>query len=57
MNFNSVKVGQHGVTDVFEISNNNPLVVIAGPCLIESLEHCLMIGEIMKNICEKNGAN
>jgi 2-dehydro-3-deoxyphosphooctonate aldolase (KDO 8-P synthase) len=31
------------------------LVLLAGPCVIESLEHCLKIAEFMKPICEKLG--
>jgi 2-dehydro-3-deoxyphosphooctonate aldolase (KDO 8-P synthase) len=32
-----------------------PLFVIAGPCVIESLDNCLMIGSRVKQICEKLG--
>ena len=32
-----------------------PLLVIAGPCQIESLEHCLKIAEFAKKACAKHG--
>lgn len=39
----------------FDISadGSSPLIVIAGPCQIESLEHSLMIGEHLKKLQEK----
>ena len=37
----------------FQISNNNQLVLIAGPCLIESEQHSLMMAEKITNICQK----
>ena len=33
------------------------LVVVAGPCVIESLEHCLKIAKAAKKICDKLGVN
>ncbi len=36
--------------------NDAPLVVIAGPCQLESLDHALMIGERMAAICAAHGA-
>ena len=38
-----------------KISNNLPLVFIAGPCQIESVEHSLMIAGKVKGICDKLG--
>ena len=38
----------------FQISNNNQLVLIAGPCVIESEQHSLMMAEKITNICQKN---
>jgi 2-dehydro-3-deoxyphosphooctonate aldolase (KDO 8-P synthase) len=35
--------------------SRTPLFVIAGPCVIESLEQCLLIGTHVKNICDKLG--
>jgi len=37
----------------FEISNNNQFILIAGPCVIESEYHCLMIAEKITHICQK----
>jgi 2-dehydro-3-deoxyphosphooctonate aldolase (KDO 8-P synthase) len=34
---------------------NSPLVIIAGPCVIESAELCLSIARHVKGICEKLG--
>ena len=33
-----------------------PLVVIAGPCQLETLDHALMIGERMAEACRRAGA-
>ena len=37
----------------FQISNNNQLILIAGPCVIESEQHSLMMVEKITNICQK----
>ncbi|MDC0044687.1 3-deoxy-8-phosphooctulonate synthase [Pelagibacteraceae bacterium] len=37
----------------FKISNNNQLILIAGPCVIESEQHSLMMAEKITNICQK----
>ena len=37
----------------FEISNNLPFVLIAGPCQTESRDHSMMMAENIKNICDK----
>ena len=37
----------------FEISNNNQLILIAGPCVIEREQHSLMMAEKITNICQK----
>ena len=39
-----------------QFSNDLPLVVIAGPCQLESRDHALMIAETMADICAKAGA-
>jgi 2-dehydro-3-deoxyphosphooctonate aldolase (KDO 8-P synthase) len=36
---------------------SSPLFVIAGPCVIESTEQCLLIGEHLKKVCAKLGLN
>jgi 2-dehydro-3-deoxyphosphooctonate aldolase (KDO 8-P synthase) len=36
---------------------SSPLFVIAGPCVIESTEQCLLIGEHVKKVCDKLGLN
>jgi len=33
---------------------NNPLVLIAGPCVIESREHCLLMAEYLKKLAQKH---
>lgn len=38
------------------VSNDNPLLVIAGPCQLESLDHAQMIAGTMAEICAKAGA-
>ncbi len=35
----------------FKIGHGQPLVVIAGPCIIESEDHCLKIAEAVAKIC------
>ncbi|HLG42846.1 MAG TPA: 3-deoxy-8-phosphooctulonate synthase, partial [Planctomycetota bacterium] len=35
-----------------ELGNGKPLAVIAGPCVIESLDLCLSVGEAMKSACD-----
>jgi 2-dehydro-3-deoxyphosphooctonate aldolase (KDO 8-P synthase) len=37
----------------FQISNNDQLILIAGPCVIESEQHSLMMAEKITNICQK----
>ncbi len=36
---------------------NNKLVLVAGPCVIESLDNCLRIAETMKDICDRLDIN
>jgi len=38
------------------VGNNLPLVVIAGPCQLESSEHALMIARHMQQVCADAGA-
>jgi len=35
--------------------DRHPLFVIAGPCVIESIEQCLVIGTQVKKVCDKLG--
>lgn len=45
----TVKIGN------FEVGGNNPLLLIAGPCVLEGYEHSLMLGREIKSICGKLG--
>ena len=45
-----VKIG--GLT----VSNDRPLLVIAGPCQLESLDHAQMIAGLLAEACAKSGA-
>jgi len=46
---NKVKVGN------FEIGGGEPLALLAGPCVLESMERCLYIGRTIKDICARLG--
>ena len=46
---NKVKVGN------FLIGGDEPLAVLAGPCVLESLERALLIGRTAKDICQVLG--
>ncbi|MBO9455214.1 3-deoxy-8-phosphooctulonate synthase [Paracoccus sp. R12_1] len=39
-----------------DCGNDLPLTVIAGPCQLETLDHALMIAEMMAEACDKAGA-
>ncbi len=41
----------------FEISNNDNFILIAGPCVIESESHSLMMAEKIATICQKLNIN
>ena len=41
----------------FEISNNDQFILIAGPCVIESEKHSLMMAEKISKICQKKNIN
>jgi len=45
------------IADKFEIGNDKPFFLMAGPCQLENLDHSLMLGEKIKKICEKLGIN
>jgi 2-dehydro-3-deoxyphosphooctonate aldolase (KDO 8-P synthase) len=38
------------------VSNDRPLLVIAGPCQLESLDHAQMIAGVMRDACQAAGA-
>ena len=46
---NTVQVGN------FEIGNGKPLALLAGPCVLEEMDRCLLIGRTIKEICGKLG--
>lgn len=39
-----------------EIANDRPLTIIAGPCQLETLDHAVMIAEVMAKACSDAGA-
>ena len=41
----------------FEVGGNNPLLLIAGPCQIETLDHARLICGTVKEICDELGIN
>ena len=41
----------------YEIANNKPFTLIAGPCVIESQDHALSLAESIARICEKAKIN
>jgi len=41
----------------YEIGNNKPLTILAGPCAMESRDHALMTAEKLKKISENVGLN
>ena len=41
----------------FTISNDQPFVLIAGPCVIEDEKHSLLMAEKINNICQKLNIN
>ena len=44
-----VKVGN------YEVGQGHPLMLMAGPCVLEGYERSLMIGQRTKAICDKLG--
>ncbi len=51
MNTRAVTLGEAGI----RIGGGASLALIAGPCVIESLEHCLRVGEAARRVCEALG--
>jgi 2-dehydro-3-deoxyphosphooctonate aldolase (KDO 8-P synthase) len=41
----------------FDIGNDKPFFLMAGPCQLEDLDHALMMAEGINKICEKLGIN
>ena len=41
----------------YSVGSNQPLLLIAGPCVIESLELCRTVAAHMKPLCEERGLN
>ena len=48
---NKVKVGN------FMIGEGEPLALLAGPCVLEGMDRCLLIGRTIKEICGRLGIN
>ncbi|XOQ25500.1 MAG: 2-dehydro-3-deoxyphosphooctonate aldolase [Mitsuokella multacida] len=48
---NKVKVGN------FNIGMGESLTLLAGPCVLEEMDRCLLIGRTIKEICERLGIN
>ncbi len=46
---NKVQVGN------FQIGGGEPLVLMAGPCVLESMDRCLLIGRTIKDITQRLG--
>ena len=52
---NNNKLTHHTIKlNGLEISNKRPLTLISGPCQLESLEHAMMIAEMLIEICAHN---
>lgn len=51
MSTRAVIIGDTGI----RIGGGAPLALMAGPCVIESLEHCLLVGEAARRVCEPLG--
>ncbi len=45
------------ITEEIKVGAGQPFLLIAGPCQIESLEHCLMIAERLSEICRARNIN
>jgi len=41
----------------FRVGPGQPLALIAGPCVIESTEHCLQVAEFAREVCTRLGVN
>ena len=45
------------INDSIQVGDNNPLLILAGPCQIESLDHCLKIAEVLQENCASRNLN
>ena len=45
------------VIENIQFSQNKPLVLIAGPCVIESRDHCLFMAETMERLAKRYGVH
>lgn len=52
---NDAAFQKHVTIDGVTIGNDLPMVLIAGPCQIESLDHCMMIAERIAQACDEAG--
>ena len=50
MTAKEVKIGE------LTVGNDRPLLVIAGPCQLESLDHAQMIAGVLAEACKAAGA-
>lgn len=41
--------------DSFKIGRGQPLALLAGPCIIESTDHCLLVARTVADICKRLG--
>ncbi len=41
--------------DAFKIGRGQPLALLAGPCIIESTDHCLLVARKVADICKRLG--
>lgn len=48
LNTKPIRIGNY-----FDIANNKPIFLMAGPCQMENLDHSLFIAESIKKICDK----
>ena len=46
---NTVKIAD------FEMGAGNPLVLMAGPCVLENLDRCIYIGKTIRDITQRLG--
>ena len=43
------------ITDSLSVGGGKPLLLIAGPCVIESEAHCLALSEKIKTVADEHG--
>ena len=47
------KIEEVIINDKISFGKSHPIVLIAGPCVIESLDHCLFMADSIRNICDE----